>query len=155
VCSLHFLFSSGYALDNKIIGHGYGGASLHLPNNGKSPLLHLRDPGAIFGFSAITRQRTSAQWLERMAQCHVAAGPIYRINEVFADPQVQHLGIATPVGHPRLGPVNVVGQPFSMSRTPSQIRRAAPDCGEHTDAILHELGYADAEIAAFHERKIV
>jgi len=105
--------------------------------------------------SAITRQRTSAQWLERMAQCHVAAGPIYRINEVFADPQVQHLGIATPVGHPRLGPVNVVGQPFSMSRTPSQIRRAAPDCGEHTDAILHELGYADAEIAAFHERKIV
>lgn len=96
--------------------------------------------------SALTRTRSTAEWMTRMEEGQVAAGPIYKMNEVFADPQVQHLGIATPVAHRRLGEVEMVGQPFIMSRTPSEIRTAAPDRGEDSDAVLRELHYSEEEI---------
>ncbi|SOE46563.1 CaiB/BaiF CoA transferase family protein [Orrella dioscoreae] len=105
--------------------------------------------------SALTRQRSTADWMVRMEECHVAAGPINRMNEVFADAQVQHLGIATPVKHKRIGPVEVVGQPFMMSRTPSQVRSAAPDRGEDTEEILRELNYSAGQIAALREQGVL
>lgn len=98
--------------------------------------------------SARTVARTSAEWLEIFERGSVAAGPINRINEVFADPQVQHLGVAQPLQHPQLGPINVVGQPFALSRTPAQMRTAAPARGEHNDQVLIEAGYSTEEIAA-------
>jgi len=105
--------------------------------------------------SEITRQRTSAEWLAAMEEGQVAAGPIYTMDEVFADSQVRHLGIAQPVEHKRLGTVEVVGQPFTLSRTPSRVRTSAPDRGEHTDAVLGELHYGAAEIAALRQAGIV
>ncbi|VFR43247.1 L-carnitine dehydratase/bile acid-inducible protein F [plant metagenome] len=105
--------------------------------------------------SALTRQRSTADWMVRMEECHVAAGPINRMNEVFADAQVRHLGIATPVKHKRIGPVEVVGQPFMMSRTPSQVRSAAPDRGEDTEEILRELDYSAGQIAALREQGVL
>lgn len=96
--------------------------------------------------NALTRQRTTAEWMACMEEGEVAAGPINKMNEVFADPQVKHLGIAKPVEHRRLGGVEMVGQPFTMSRTPSEIRTAAPDRGDDTDAVLRELNYSDADI---------
>ncbi|VFR27799.1 L-carnitine dehydratase/bile acid-inducible protein F [plant metagenome] len=105
--------------------------------------------------SALTRQRSTADWMVRMEECHVAAGPINRMNEVFADAQVRHLGIATPVKHKRIGPVEVVGQPFMMSRTPSQVRSAAPDRGEDTEEILRELNYSAGQIAALREQGVL
>ncbi|HEY8873678.1 MAG TPA: CoA transferase, partial [Stellaceae bacterium] len=74
---------------------------------------------------------------------------------VFADPQVKHLGIAQSVEHPALGRIELVGQAVSLSRTPSRLTTASPDPGEHTDAILGELGYSDSEIAGLRERRIV
>ncbi len=94
-----------------------------------------------------TVQHTSAYWLELFERGNVAAGPINRINEVFDDPQVKHLGVAQPLTHPTLGPIQVVGQPFSLSRTPAQMRTATPARGEHTDAVLAEAGYGPDEIA--------
>ncbi|VFR44068.1 L-carnitine dehydratase/bile acid-inducible protein F [plant metagenome] len=105
--------------------------------------------------SALTRQRSTAEWMVRMEECHVAAGPINRMNEVFADAQVRHLGIATPVKHKRIGPVEVVGQPFMMSRTPSQVRSAAPDRGEDTEEILRELNYSAGQIADLREQGVL
>jgi crotonobetainyl-CoA:carnitine CoA-transferase CaiB-like acyl-CoA transferase len=85
----------------------------------------------------------------------VPAGPIYKVDEVFADPQVQHLGIAEPLHHPTRGDVRVVGTPITMSRTPAKVISPLPDPGAHTDEILRGLGYTAAEIADFHAKKIV
>jgi formyl-CoA transferase len=97
---------------------------------------------------AITVTRASTHWIGLFNDVGVPAGPIYRIDEVFADRQVKHLGMAAPVAHPTLGPIELVAQPIQMSDVPFRIRSATPELGEHTDAVLHEAGYDDAEIAA-------
>jgi crotonobetainyl-CoA:carnitine CoA-transferase CaiB-like acyl-CoA transferase len=104
---------------------------------------------------AITRGKTSADWIEALNKAGVPSGPIYQMNEVFADPQVKHLGMTRTVPHKVLGDVEVIGQPIELSRTPWSIRSATPEAGEHTDAVLTELGYSTAEIAKLHAAKVV
>ena len=104
---------------------------------------------------AITEQRDSADWIDRFNQAGVPAGPIYSIDQVFADPQVQHLGIAQSVEHAALGRLDLVGQAVTLSRTPSRLKTASPEPGEHTDTILRGLGYSDSEIAELREQRIV
>ena len=105
--------------------------------------------------SAITRKRTTAAWIELLNEAGVPCGPIYRMNEVFADPQVKHLNISRHVQHKVLGDVEVVGQAVELSRTPWSVRSASPEPGEHTDRILHDLGFDHTAIAALRERKVV
>ncbi len=78
---------------------------------------------------AITRGKTSAEWIEKLNAEGVPCGPIYKMNEVFADPQVKHLGIARKVAHKTLGDVEVIGQAIELSRTPWSIRSATPGAG--------------------------
>ena len=99
--------------------------------------------------------RTSAEWLAQLEAQGVPAGPIYRVDEVFADPQVQHLGIAVPLKDTERGDVRVVGQPIVMSRTPAGIVSGVPEQGEHTQDILKEFGYSDTEIAELRDRNVV
>ena len=103
----------------------------------------------------ITRTRSSADWIALINGAGVPCGPIYKMDEVFADPQVKHLGIAQNVEHPALGPIEVVGQAVSLSRTPSAIRLPTPERGEHTEAVLRELGYDDETIAGFRARRVI
>jgi formyl-CoA transferase len=103
----------------------------------------------------VTQTRDSADWIERLNAAGVPSGPIYSIDQVFADPQVRHLGIAQGVEHPALGPVELVGQAVSLSRTPSQLRTASPEAGEHTDEILRALGYSDTDLAGLRQRGVV
>ena len=77
------------------------------------------------------------------------------MNEVFSDPQVKHVKMAVPVEHPKNGTIELVGQPFKLSRTPSEVRTTAPLAGEHTDAILRELGYRDGDIADLRKRNVI
>jgi formyl-CoA transferase len=77
------------------------------------------------------------------------------MDEVFNDPQTQHLGIAVPVKHPELGDIKVVGQPVGLSRTPSEIRTATPARGADTDALMREFGYSDESIIDFRQRLII
>ena len=91
---------------------------------------------------------TTESWLDRLEACSVPAGPIYEMDKVFADPQVKHTGMAEPVGHPRMGDIRLVATPVHLTRTPARISCAAPDAGEHNDAILCELGYSADDIAA-------
>jgi crotonobetainyl-CoA:carnitine CoA-transferase CaiB-like acyl-CoA transferase len=104
---------------------------------------------------AITVGRDSADWIERLNKAGVPAGPIYAMDQVFADPQVRHLGIAQAVEHPTLGRLELVGQAVTLSRTPSRLNTASPDSGEHTDPILRELGYSGADIASLRDRRVV
>jgi formyl-CoA transferase len=104
---------------------------------------------------AITRQEDSAHWIERLNAAGVPCGPIYAIDEVFADPQVEALGIAQGVTHPVLGPIELVGQAVSLSRTPSRLVTASPDPGQHSAAILREIGYDDGDIAALRDLGVV
>ncbi|HLK85182.1 MAG TPA: CoA transferase [Candidatus Binataceae bacterium] len=97
---------------------------------------------------SITRTRTSAEWIEILNRAGVPCGPIYRIDEVFADPQVRHIGIVRAVESAAHGRQTLVGQAVELSRTPWQLRTPTPEKGEHTDAVLSELGYDVAAIAA-------
>src|SRR5262249_29903081 len=67
-------------------------------------------------------KRTSAEWIEALNKAGVPSGPIYNIKQVFADPQIQHLGMAQPVRHPERGDIHVQGLPATLSRTPGAIR---------------------------------
>ncbi len=104
---------------------------------------------------AITRQKTSAEWVDILNKAGVPCGPIYDIDEMFDDPQVKHLGMAAPVAHPELGPIEIVKQAASLSRTPFRIHTATPELGQHTDEILNELGMDSGEIINLKERGIV
>ncbi len=100
-------------------------------------------------------QRTSAEWIDAFNKAGVPCGPIYKINEMFDDPQVKAIGMAQPVKHYALGDIKLVAQGVKLTRTPSEIRTAAPDRGAQSEEILSEFGYSDKEIASMRERGIV
>jgi crotonobetainyl-CoA:carnitine CoA-transferase CaiB-like acyl-CoA transferase len=94
-------------------------------------------------------RRSTSEWTERLLKAGVPCGPIHRVDQVFDDPQVRHLGMAWPVNLPGRGDVALVRTPFRLSGHPEDTPpRPAPHQGDQTDAILHELGYDDARIAA-------
>jgi len=99
----------------------------------------------------ITGTMTSSEVVERLNRAGIPCGPIYTIDQTFADPQVRHLGIAQHVDSPTLGSIKLVGQPVTLSRTPSRLVSSAPEYGEHTDAILTEFGYSSEDIARFRQ----
>ncbi|MBV9861739.1 MAG: CoA transferase [Alphaproteobacteria bacterium] len=104
----------------------------------------------------ITRRRPAAYWIELMNEVGVPCGPIYTIDQVFGDPQVQHLEMARPVKHPRLGALQVVGQAINMTKTPEPAElRPTPDLGQHSDEVLRELGYNDAAIAELRAKGVL
>jgi crotonobetainyl-CoA:carnitine CoA-transferase CaiB-like acyl-CoA transferase len=96
---------------------------------------------------------TSAEWVERLNKAGVPSGPIYLIDQVFADPQVQHLGIVQSVTMKDKSKMRLLGQPVGLSRTPSRLAARPPDLGEHTNAILKEFGFSVRDIAALHKAK--
>ncbi|MFZ8871512.1 MAG: CaiB/BaiF CoA transferase family protein, partial [Litorivicinaceae bacterium] len=101
--------------------------------------------------SLVTQTNTSEYWVETLLAQGVPTGPIYSIDQVFADPQVEHLGIAmTAKGTQPFGDTQLVGQPFSMNRTPSSITAPPPSRGQHTEDVLLELGIDDLDTLRQH-----
>jgi len=94
------------------------------------------------------RRQPRDHWLTAFAEAGVPCGPVYDYGEVVEDPQVLANDYIVPVDHPRFGPLRVVGVPVQLSRTPGAVAGVAPAVGEHTNAILGELGYSAAEIEA-------
>ena len=97
----------------------------------------------------ITMTMTSSALVDLLNEAGIPCGPIYTIDQTFADPQVRHLQIAQSVSSTALGQINLVGQPVTLSRTPSSLVSGAPEYGEHTDQILEEFGYSAADVARF------
>jgi crotonobetainyl-CoA:carnitine CoA-transferase CaiB-like acyl-CoA transferase len=102
-----------------------------------------------------TGKRTSADWVAIFNKAGVPCGPIYSIDQVFADPQVQHLGIAQDVKKKDKSVIKLVGQPIKLSRTPSRLVAPPPAIGEHTDVVLKEFGFTPKEIAALHKANAI
>ena len=94
--------------------------------------------------------RTTAEWVEVLNAAGVPCGPIYAIDEAFADPQVRQLGMVQEVGD-----VPYLGQPVTLSRTPSRVVAHPPALGEHTAEVLREIGFDDAGIARLRSEGIV
>jgi len=100
-------------------------------------------------------ERTSAEWVGILNRAGVPCGPIYSVDQVFADPQVEHLQAAVAVEHPRLGRFRILNQAARLLRTPAAVVSATPEIGQHTDEVLGELGYSPAEIAALRAKSVV
>lgn len=105
--------------------------------------------------TAALAKRDTADWVEALNAAAVPSGPIYRIDEVFADPQVGHLGVATRVEQARLGELSVIGQAVRLHDTPAPITQGAPERGADNDAILAGLGYDARDIAALAETGVI
>ena len=101
------------------------------------------------------KSKTSDEWIGILNEGGVPCGPIYTIDQVFADPQVRHLGAAAPIKHPKLGDIKLINQPATLSRTPATLATATPEIGEHTTEVLGEAGYSAAEIAHLRQIKAV
>ncbi len=91
--------------------------------------------------------RTRQEWEGLLAPLGVPCGPINRMDEVFADPQVEHLQMILEAAHPQLGTIRMVRNPVTFSEAPVDLRQAPPALGEHTEAILRDLlGYSAAQV---------
>ena len=102
-----------------------------------------------------TQNYASETLIDLLNTAGVPCGPIYSVDQVFQDAQVTHLGMAQPVHHPELGDIELVGQPFALSRHSNKLRTATPARGQHTAEVLGELGLTADEIADLQSREVV
>ena len=103
---------------------------------------------------AFAKKKTD-EWVAILNQAGVPCGPIYSVDQVFADAQVKHLGVAGTVPHPKLGELKLISQAARLSRSAARLERATPEIGEHTAEILSALGYAPADIDNLRKRKVI
>jgi formyl-CoA transferase/CoA:oxalate CoA-transferase len=101
----------------------------------------------------ITQPRT--YWIERLTEAGVPCGSVRDLEEVFADPQLSARDMIAELEHLKAGVLQVVGTPLKFSETPGSIRTAPPLLGQHTDAILAELGFSAADAAALRQQGVV
>jgi crotonobetainyl-CoA:carnitine CoA-transferase CaiB-like acyl-CoA transferase len=122
----------------------------------KTGLLRSKNRNAVnSAIEAMTLSKPSATWIDTFNTAGVPCGPIYSIDQVFADEQVRHLGIAQAAKKPNGETQTFVGQPFALSRTPSKIVATPPEQGQHTDEVFKEFGFSDDDIAALHKANAV
>ena len=103
-----------------------------------------------------TAERTTAQALRELEKAKVPAGPLYTPQQALEDAHIRAAGLIADTDYPGLQrPVPLAPTPVDLSETPGRFRHRAPMLGEHTDAILKELGYGDADIKDFRTRGVI
>lgn len=102
-----------------------------------------------------TKAKDSETWIEYFNEAGVPAGAINSIDQVFADPQVQHLGMAEKLHSEAIGDIELVAQAVKLHRTPSTLAVAPPERGEHTDEILTSIGYNADEISEMRKKNVI
>jgi formyl-CoA transferase len=101
------------------------------------------------------RTRTTAEWVAALNEAGVPAGPVYRVDETFADPQVRHLDVVAGVEHPVLGHLDLVRAPVTTSRGLASVRAPSPEAGQHTGEVLAELGLSPEQVDELRGRGVV
>lgn len=101
------------------------------------------------------QHKTALEWHDVLVAAEIPCGPVYRYDQVFDDPQVRQRQMAVEVEHPKAGRLTITNSPLRLSRTPGQVRTPSPTLGQHTDAILHSLGFSDTTIAQYHAEGVV
>ena len=100
-------------------------------------------------------EKSSSEWIDALNEAGVPCGPIYKMDEMWADPQVEHLKMARPVKQTVLGDMEVVRNATNLSAAPNLTYRASPERGEHTEEVLKEFGFSEGEIKEMQEGNIV
>jgi crotonobetainyl-CoA:carnitine CoA-transferase CaiB-like acyl-CoA transferase len=98
--------------------------------------------------SKTLQTNTTTYWVDYLLEHGVPCGPIYSMDQVFADPQVKHLGASAKVTHPTLGDLQLLNQGIGLSRTPASLNASSPLKGQHTEEILQEIGLSVQDISA-------
>jgi len=105
--------------------------------------------------AAIFRTRSTQAWLQNFEKVGIPAGPVLSIAEMHADPQTHSREMVTEVVHPVAGVMETLGLPIKLSETPGAVLRPAPLLGEHTNEVLHQLGFTVSTIAKMHSEQAV
>lgn len=93
-------------------------------------------------------QDTTEHWVLRLNEVGVPCGPVNTVAETFSDPQVQHLGLASPVSHPTAGEIKILRNATNLEGVSNDIRSASPLKGQHSEELLTQFGFSDEEIDA-------
>ena len=101
------------------------------------------------------RTQTTAHWVEVLENAGVPCGPIYNIEQVYADPHVQSRDMSVELEHPKSGSIRNIGVPVKLSDTPGSVRTPAPLLGQHSHEVLAQYGYVNADITAFRDAGVL
>jgi crotonobetainyl-CoA:carnitine CoA-transferase CaiB-like acyl-CoA transferase len=112
----------------------------------KDRLAHYAELRAVL--ETVMATRTREDWTARFHAASVPCGSVRDVAEVLADPHLRAREMIGTLPHPTLGPTRVINTPIKLSQTPGSLRTAPPTLGQHTDAVLGELGYDQETIAS-------
>ncbi|HKB23571.1 MAG TPA: CaiB/BaiF CoA-transferase family protein [Methylomirabilota bacterium] len=116
---------------------------------------NAEEEGARREIEALIQTRDRDEWYELLVRADVCVGKVYEIDEMVRDPQINHRRMIVDVEHPTQGRVRQVGIAIKLSDTPGSIRSAAPLAGEHTEAVLKDLGLGAGDIARLREKGVI
>lgn len=119
------------------------------------PLRGKNRPALNEALNEKTQAQTTAHWIDQMNKAGVPCGPILNMQETMEDPQVQHLGMAQSLEHPKLGEIKLVGQAVKFSRSPLRQFKAAPERGEHNAEIFTGLGFSEVQLSDLKQEGVI
>src|SRR4029078_7469928 len=125
------------------------------PNYATAPARSKNRDALNAELSKLTAEKSTETWVSELNAAGVPCGPIYAIDQMFEDAQVKHLGMAQHVPNGENRHIQLLGQPVTLSRTPSKMAARPPEFGEQTDEVLAEFGFGKDEIAELRRRKVV